>query len=241
MLAAPSVDVDDLEERQGSAPHQGGTGTCAAWLALGSFSWLALCKVSAGEVVTRKHVDFSLVTGGFCVCWKLWIHSWGQYLSWGPSLLLGIKADPPYPEWGSRSPKRLPLSCHCSEWSTTCSSETSAPSLTPVSLTSATQRPSDAPVAPSRPQILLLLSVHPAPALIQVNTSSSPDYRDELFTIFLLIKNNSLKYSWFTMLCLFLLYSKVMVTHTYRQTEYWIWFPVLYSKTLLFIHPSYNS
>ena len=68
MLAAPSVDVDDLEERQGSAPHQGGTGTCAAWLALGSFSWLALCKVSAGEVVTRKHVDFSLVTGGFCVC-----------------------------------------------------------------------------------------------------------------------------------------------------------------------------
>ena len=58
--------------------------------------------------------------------------------------------------------------------------------------------------------------------------------------------------NWFTMLCYFLLCSKVTQLYIYIHsfsysfpcwfiTGYWIWFPVLYSRTLLFIHPIYNS
>ena len=66
-----------------------------------------------------------------------------------------------------------------------------------------------------------------------------------------ILKNFLLTYSWFTVLCSLLLYSKViqLYMHIYCYpysfslwliTGYWILFPVLYSRTL-FIHPIYNS
>ena len=72
-------------------------------------------------------------------------------------------------------------------------------------------------------------------------------------TIILLFKNFILlKYSWCTMLCSFLLYSKVIQLYIYIHsfsysfplwfiTGYWIQFPVLYSRALLFIHALHNS
>ena len=67
------------------------------------------------------------------------------------------------------------------------------------------------------------------------------------------INNNFLlQYRWFTMLWLFLLCSKVIQFYIYIHsfsyscplwfiTGYWIYFPVLYSRTLLFIHSIYKS
>ena len=55
------------------------------------------------------------------------------------------------------------------------------------------------------------------------------------------------KCSWFTMLGQFLLYSKgIWYSFSYSFplwliTGYWIWFPVIYSRSLLFIHSLYNS
>ena len=60
-----------------------------------------------------------------------------------------------------------------------------------------------------------------------------------------------LKYSWFTVLCQYLLCSRVTQLYPYRHsfaysfplwftTGYWVQFPVLYSRTLLFIHSKCN-
>ena len=61
-----------------------------------------------------------------------------------------------------------------------------------------------------------------------------------------------LKYSWFTVSWQFLPYSNMTQLYTYRRyflysfplwfiTGYWIYFPVLHSRTLLFIHSIYKS
>ena len=60
-----------------------------------------------------------------------------------------------------------------------------------------------------------------------------------------------LKYSWFPMLCQFLLYSKVTQLYSYIHSFLffplwfipgnWIYIPVLYCKTTLFIHSKCNS
>ena len=63
-----------------------------------------------------------------------------------------------------------------------------------------------------------------------------------------------LKYSWFTILCSFHVYSKVIPLYIYMHiyilfysfplefiTRYWIYFPVLYSKSLLFIYFIYGN
>ena len=71
------------------------------------------------------------------------------------------------------------------------------------------------------------------------------------YFIFLIL----LKYSWFTLLCSFLLTAKwLSVTHTHTHTYsfshslllqsatgHWLQLSVLYSRSLLFIHPMYNS
>ena len=65
-----------------------------------------------------------------------------------------------------------------------------------------------------------------------------------------------IKYSWFIAVCSFLVYSKVIHTHTQTHiymssfsysfplwfiTWYWIYFTGLYSRTLLFMYFIYNS
>ena len=78
-------------------------------------------------------------------------------------------------------------------------------------------------------------------------------YANWNFIIIIIIVIFLVKYTWFTMLCYLLLYSKVTQLYTYRHsffscsfplwfiTRYWIYSPVLYSRTLLFIHPIYTS
>ena len=129
----------------------------------------------------------------------------GASISPGAPVCSWASRQIPHNRNGAPGPlKRLPPSCHCSEWSTTCSRDISAPSLTPVSLTSATQRPSEAPVVPSRPQTLPLLSVHPAPS----HHLFFPRLSWWTFYNFLLIKNILLKYSWFTMCVYFFCIAK---------------------------------
>ena len=69
-------------------------------------------------------------------------------------------------------------------------------------------------------------------------------------SLFMVFKSFLFKYSWFTMLCEFLVYSKVIQLYIYILflffsiwfiTGYWIEFPVLCSRTLLFIRPIYSS
>ena len=66
--------------------------------------------------------------------------------------------------------------------------------------------------------------------------------QDHIVSVFILFK-----YSWFTMLGQFLLYSKgIWYSFSYSFplwfiTGYWIWFPVICNRSLLFIHSLYNS
>ena len=67
------------------------------------------------------------------------------------------------------------------------------------------------------------------------------------------ILNFLLEYSWFTMLCYFQVYNKVNQLYIYIYplfldsfpiqfiTEYWVEFPVLYSRSLLVIYVIYSS
>ena len=67
---------------------------------------------------------------------------------------------------------------------------------------------------------------------------------------FFLVFKVFLKYSWFTALCSFLLYSKVIQLYIYKHPfffrffshpGYWVEFPVLYSRSPLTIHAIENS